>query len=112
MARSLRRRDLSLFKPALVPGLCAGQQTGRTICPGHGQDCLSPAGPRRSGAALLPSRRTTGAGAASAKMKRIIVIGAGMGGLSAAIRLAQMGYSVTTLEARATPGGLASGFDH
>jgi phytoene dehydrogenase-like protein len=45
-------------------------------------------------------------------MKRIIVIGAGMGGLSAAIRLAQIGYSVTTLEARATPGGLASGFDH
>src|SRR5689334_12242811 len=43
-------------------------------------------------------------------MKNIIVIGAGMGGLSAAIYLAQNGYRVTVLEARATPGGLASGF--
>jgi phytoene dehydrogenase-like protein len=45
-------------------------------------------------------------------MKKIIVIGAGMGGLSAAIRLAQLGYRVTVLEARASAGGLASGFDH
>jgi phytoene desaturase len=45
-------------------------------------------------------------------MKNIIVIGAGMGGLSAAIQLAQLGHRVTVLEARATAGGLASGFDH
>jgi phytoene dehydrogenase-like protein len=45
-------------------------------------------------------------------MKKIIVIGAGMGGLSAAIKLAQLGHRVTVLEARDVPGGLASGFDH
>jgi phytoene dehydrogenase-like protein len=40
----------------------------------------------------------------------IIVIGAGVGGLSAAIRLARQGYSVQVLEARPQAGGLASGF--
>lgn len=41
---------------------------------------------------------------------KIIVIGAGVGGLSAAIRLARQGYAVQILEARALAGGLASGF--
>lgn len=40
----------------------------------------------------------------------IIIIGAGVGGLSAAIRLARQGYAVQVLEARAQAGGLASGF--
>jgi phytoene dehydrogenase-like protein len=40
----------------------------------------------------------------------IIIIGAGVGGLSAAIRLARQGYSVQVLEARPQAGGLASGF--
>src|SRR5258708_2115066 len=40
-----------------------------------------------------------------------IVIGAGMGGLTASLRLAQTGWSVHILEARATAGGLASGFE-
>lgn len=40
----------------------------------------------------------------------IIIIGAGIGGLSAAIRLARLGYIVRVLEAREQAGGLASGF--
>ena len=41
--------------------------------------------------------------------KLVIVVGAGVGGLSAAIHLAQKGYFVTILEARSQTGGLASG---
>jgi len=41
-------------------------------------------------------------------MKQIIVIGAGIGGLSAAIRLAARGYSVTLVEANAQVGGKMS----
>ena len=41
--------------------------------------------------------------------QKLIVIGAGVGGLSAAIRLARLGYEVQVLEAREQAGGLASG---
>jgi 1-hydroxycarotenoid 3,4-desaturase len=41
--------------------------------------------------------------------KNVVVIGAGMGGLTAALRLAREGFRVTVLEARPEPGGLASG---
>ena len=37
--------------------------------------------------------------------KKVVVVGAGMGGLCAAIRLAAAGLSVTLVEAQATPGG-------
>ncbi len=41
--------------------------------------------------------------------KNVVVIGAGMGGLTAALRLAREGCHVQVLEARAEAGGLASG---
>lgn len=43
--------------------------------------------------------------------RRVIIVGAGMGGLTAAVRLGQRGYRVTVVEARPRPGGLASGFE-
>src|SRR5262245_53615879 len=42
--------------------------------------------------------------------KTVVVIGAGVGGLTASIRLARLGYRVIVAEARRRPGGLASGF--
>src|SRR5262245_61812452 len=42
----------------------------------------------------------------------VIVIGAGMGGLSGAIHLAKNGFQVTVFEARQEPGGLASGIEY
>jgi phytoene dehydrogenase-like protein len=42
---------------------------------------------------------------------RVVIIGAGMGGLTAALRLAQKGLSVRIIEGRAEAGGLASAFD-
>ncbi|MGB2672533.1 MAG: FAD-dependent oxidoreductase [Candidatus Acidiferrum sp.] len=44
--------------------------------------------------------------------KNVVVIGAGMGGLTAALRLAREGFRVQVLEARAEAGGLASGNVH
>lgn len=43
--------------------------------------------------------------------RKVIIVGAGMGGLTAAIRLARLGFAVTVLEARAQPGGLAARFE-
>lgn len=42
---------------------------------------------------------------------RVVIIGAGIGGLSSAVRLAQAGCAVTVVEARAGAGGLAAGFE-
>ena len=42
--------------------------------------------------------------------RRVVIIGAGIGGLTSAIRLAQRGCRVTIVEARSSAGGLASGF--
>ena len=38
-------------------------------------------------------------------MKKIIIIGSGLGGLSTALRLSHKGYDVTVLEKHSTPGG-------
>jgi C-3',4' desaturase CrtD len=45
-------------------------------------------------------------------MARIIVIGAGVGGLTAAALLAQSGHHVTVLEAQTYPGGCAGTYTH
>ena len=42
---------------------------------------------------------------------RVVIIGAGIGGLTSAIRLAHRGFQVTIIEARQSAGGLASGFE-
>lgn len=45
-------------------------------------------------------------------MKRIVVIGAGFGGLSAAAELSRLGFDVTVLEAHVYAGGSAGTFNH
>ncbi len=45
-------------------------------------------------------------------MSTVAVIGAGMGGLAAALRLAQLGHGVTIFEAREEVGGLAANETH
>jgi phytoene desaturase len=44
--------------------------------------------------------------------RQVVIVGAGMGGLTAALRLARQGFAVRVLEARPGPGGLAAGFEH
>jgi phytoene desaturase len=44
-------------------------------------------------------------------MSKAVIIGAGVGGLTAAIRLAQRGWQVTVVEARDQPGGLAASLE-
>lgn len=44
-------------------------------------------------------------------MKHVVIIGAGVGGLTAALRLTQHGFRVTVIESRDVPGGLAASIE-
>ncbi len=44
-------------------------------------------------------------------IKRVVVIGAGLAGLSCALALSRRGYQVTVLERKSIPGGRASSYD-
>src|SRR5207244_12992292 len=69
-------------------------------------------GSGRHAAAERPPGRASPVGAAPPSMsRRIIIVGAGMGGLTAALRLARHGFAVRVLEARPSAGGLAAGFE-
>nr|WP_317357012.1 FAD-dependent oxidoreductase [uncultured Tyzzerella sp.] len=43
-------------------------------------------------------------------MKNVVIIGSGMGGLTAGAKLAKKGYNVTVIEKHIIPGGYATNF--
>jgi phytoene desaturase len=67
-----------------------------------------PGRPRRPGrSGRTVSGRTVSGRTVSGRTDRVVVVGAGLGGLSAALRLAAAGREVTVLERAAVPGGRA-----
>jgi phytoene dehydrogenase-like protein len=46
------------------------------------------------------------------RLTQVIMMGAGVGGLTCAALLAKHGYRITVLEAQSYPGGCASTFSH
>ena len=61
---------------------------------------------------LLPAKTTFIPTAAVGKPQRVVVIGGGLAGMSAAVALASAGCQVTLLEARKTLGGRAGSYTH
>lgn len=60
---------------------------------------------RAGGGAAAVLAHAAWAGAQPARRQAILVIGAGMAGLSTALQLVELGHDVTVLEARTRPGG-------
>ena len=60
------------------------------------------------GAPWTPEPLGTPAQRQAASGKKVAVVGAGPAGLTAALRLAQLGYGVTVFEKLSVPGGMMS----
>ena len=77
--------------------------------PGQQQPTFTPHGgerPQSSTGGATPRTPREAPGAAGATGKRVLVVGAGPSGLSAAYHLTRLGHSVTVKDAGAEPGGM------
>ncbi|PYM20101.1 MAG: hypothetical protein DMD81_02345 [Candidatus Rokuibacteriota bacterium] len=110
LAWTVRHRALRVPEPGRVSGLPVREPARRRVRARHGHGSVPPARSRPMARAHVPAADSPSALAAGMK-RRVIVIGAGMGGLTAASRLARLGHDVRLFEARAGPGGLASGVE-
>ena len=69
------------------------------------RDFIKQGGASMAVAAITPLMTTRVLSSAPGSDRRVIVIGAGLAGLSSAYELVQAGFDVTVLEARTRPGG-------
>src|SRR5207247_7551528 len=111
LARAPPQRALVDLELRRVPDLRLRKRTRHALRPRDGRGGL-PArdapGPRAARGAEAPAGLSRPP--ISAVTRTVVVVGAGVGGLTAALRLGPAGFRVRVLEARAEPGGLASGF--
>jgi len=106
LAWSLRQRTLRASEFLCIPGLRIPVAAGvPSSLPEMDEDAF-PALHRGWFTRNRASRDGASNGIASRAMKPIVVIGAGMGGLTAALRLARRNLEVLVLEARPGAGGL------
>src|SRR5207245_1319169 len=111
LARAPPQRALVDLELRRVPDLRLRKRTRHALRPRDGRGGLparGASGPRAARGAEAPAGLSRPP--ISAVTRTVVVVGAGMGGLTAALRLARAGFRVRVLEARAEPGGLASGF--
>src|SRR5262249_24977395 len=110
LARAPSQRALVDPELRRVPDLRLRKRTGRALRPRDGRGRL-PAGCARESRPARGTENPPGLPRPPlSPVTRTVVVGAGMGGLTAALRLARAGFRVRVLEARTEPGGLASGF--
>src|SRR4029077_3090238 len=92
--------------------LRARQRPGCPVRAGDGRDSVPTAAPAGLGPACGPAFDPDPVETQAQAMNRdVLIVGAGMGGLAAAVRLARSGFRVQVLEARSGPGGLAAGVE-
>src|SRR2546428_3831921 len=110
MEGSLSQRNLNAAQPHGVSSLRYGKRARLDVPARNGPGCI-PFNPARN---VLRTDRPPWNAAAfrpspSPMNPSTVVIGAGVGGLTGALRLAGSGFEVRVLEARPESGGLASG---